>query len=130
MKSYEEANRSYLTPRTPIIIRVDGKAFHTFKKGLNRPFDDVFEDFMLSTLSNLVENIQGCVIGYQQSDEITLVLQNWYSYDTCSWFDGQIEKIVSVSASMATYFFNKKRELYSNSVFASDAASKFSKFIE
>jgi tRNA(His) guanylyltransferase len=129
MKSYEEANRSYLTPRTPIAIRVDGKAFHTFTKGLTRPFDDSFEECMLYTLSNLVENIQGCMIGYQQSDEITLILQNYYSYDTSAWFDGQIEKIVSTSSSLATYFFNKRRENFRSDVLTSDMTGKVSNFL-
>lgn len=107
MKEYEMVSRNYLTRRTPVIIRLDGKAFHTLTRGLDKPFDMEFINIMQQTMLYLCKNIQGCVFGYTQSDEITLVLIDYQNRDTCAWFDNQVQKIVSISASMATLYFNK-----------------------
>lgn len=107
MKEYEMQSRTKLLRRTPVIIRLDGKAFHTFTRGLDKPFDKEFVKIMQKTMLKLCENIQGCVLGYTQSDEITLVLVDYTNIDTCAWFDNQVQKIVSVSASMATLYFNE-----------------------
>ena len=108
MKSnYEDISRYYLTRRTPVIIRVDGKAFHTFTKGMKKPFDDVLVKSMQATMKYLCENIQGCVLGYAQSDEITLVLCDYKNLDTDAWFGYNVQKMCSVAASMATMAFNK-----------------------
>lgn len=107
MKGYENVNRNYLMRRTPVIIRVDGKAFHSFTKGLKKPFDDVFALAMQDTMKYLCENIQGCVLGYTQSDEISLVLIDYQTLTTSSWFDYNIQKCVSVAAAMATLAFNR-----------------------
>ena len=71
---YEQIPKTKLMRRTPVIIRIDGKAFHTFTKGFQKPFDEVLMKTMQETTKYLCENIQGCVLGYTQSDEITLVL--------------------------------------------------------
>ena len=105
MKKYEYVTRTYLIPRTPVIIRIDGKAFHTFTKGFAKPFDDIFSKSMQDTMKYLCENIQGCVLGYTQSDEITLVLIDYKELDSQGWFDYNIQKMCSVSASMATLAF-------------------------
>ena len=105
MKTYENVTRNYLTRRMPVMIRCDGKAFHTFTRGLKKPFDDIFVKSMQDTMKYLCENIQGCVLGYTQSDEITLVLVDYQDRDTSAWFDNNIQKMVSVSASMATISF-------------------------
>ena len=112
MKRYEYVSRTYLTRRTPVIIRIDGKAFHTFTKGMRKPFDKVLMNVMQETMKSLCENIQGCVFGYTQSDEITLVLTDYEAITTEAWFGNNVQKMVSVSASMATQYFNKyfKRE--------------------
>ena len=107
MKQYEYVTRTHLTRRLPVIIRIDGKAFHSFTRGLVRPFDDILIQTMQKTMQYLCENIQGCVLGYTQSDEITLVLVDYHSRESDAWFDNNIQKIVSVSASMATMSFNK-----------------------
>ena len=107
MKGYEYITRTHLIPRMPVIIRLDGKAFHSYTRGFTRPFDDILIKTMQDTTKYLCENIQGCVLGYTQSDEITLVLVDYKTLDTSSWFDNNIQKIVSVSASMATMAFNK-----------------------
>ena len=107
MKKYEYVSRNYLTTRTPVIIRIDGKAFHTFTRGFQRPFDTVLSAAMQDTMRYLCENIQGCVLGYTQSDEITLVLIDYKELNTSAWFDYNIQKCASVAASMATLAFNK-----------------------
>lgn len=105
MKNYENVTRTYLTRRMPVIIRLDGKAFHSFTRGLKKPFDEIFVKSMQDTMKYLCENIQGCVLGYTQSDEITLVLVDYQSRESDAWFDNNIQKMVSVSASMATISF-------------------------
>ena len=107
MKTYEYVGRNYLTRRLPVILRLDGKSFHTFTRGLKRPFDDILVKSMQETMKYLCENIQGCVLGYTQSDEITLVLVDYQSRESDAWFDNNIQKMESVSASMATLAFNK-----------------------
>ena len=107
MKGYENVNRNYLTRRVPVIIRIDGKAFHTFTRGFKRPFDEILVKSMQETMKYLCENIQGCVLGYTQSDEITLVLIDYKRLDSCAWFDYNIQKMASIAASMATMAFNK-----------------------
>lgn len=110
MKTYEYVTRTYLTRRMPVIIRfqaLDGKAFHSFTRGLKKPFDEIFVKSMQDTMKYLCENVQGCVLGYCQSDEITLVLVDYQSREASAWFDSNIQKMVSVSASMATLAFNR-----------------------
>lgn len=107
MKQYEYVTRNYLTRKLPVIVRLDGKAFHSFTRGFKKPFDEVFVKSMQETMKYLCENVQGCVLGYCQSDEITLVLVDYQSREACSWFDNNIQKMVSVSASMATMAFNR-----------------------
>ena len=74
---YEQIPKTKLMRRTPVIIRIDGKAFHTFTRGFQRPFDKVLIKTMQETTKYLCENIQGCVLGYTQSDEISLVLVDY-----------------------------------------------------
>ena len=105
--NYENITRYYLTRRMPVIIRIDGKAFHTFTRGFKKPFDDVLVKTMQETMKYLCENIQGCVLGYTQSDEISLVLVDYVELTTDAWFGNNLQKMCSVSASMATLAFNK-----------------------
>ena len=105
--NYENISRYYLTRRMPIIIRIDGKSFHTFTKGFKKPFDDILVKTMQETMKYLCENIQGCVLGYTQSDEISLVLVDYTELTTDAWFGNNLQKMCSVSASMATLAFNK-----------------------
>lgn len=107
MKEYEYVTRNYLTRKLPVIIRIDGKAFHSFTRGFKKPFDEIFVKSMQETTKYLCENVQGCVLGYCQSDEITLVLVDYQSREASAWFDNNIQKMVSVSSSMATMAFNR-----------------------
>lgn len=103
---YENRYRLYLTRRTPAIIRLDGKSFHTLAKNLRRPFDDIFIYCMEHTAMGLMNNIQGAEIAYVQSDEISIFIKDYNRLNSEAWFGYNIQKISSVSASMATYFFN------------------------
>lgn len=108
MKSfYEEIPRTKLMRRTPVAMRIDGKAFHTFTRGFQKPFDPVLVKTMQETTKYLCENIQGCVFGYTQSDEITLILVDYKKLDTDAWFGYEVEKMCSIAASMTTMAFNK-----------------------
>ena len=104
--NYENRSKTYLSRKIPVIIRLDGKAFHSFTKGMKKPFDDILINTMQETTKYLCENIQGCVFGYTQSDEITLILTDYKQINTDAWFDYNLQKIVSISASMATLAFN------------------------
>ena len=104
---YEQVPKFRLYRRTPVAIRIDGKAFHTFTRGFQKPFDEVLIKSMQNTMKYLCENIQGCVLGYTQSDEITLILIDYKNLNSDAWFDYEIQKICSIAASMATMAFNK-----------------------
>lgn len=105
---YENIPKIKLMRRTPVAIRLDGKAFHTFTRGFEKPFDNVITASMQETMKYLCENVQGCVLGYTQSDEITLILIDYKKLDTSAWFDYEVQKMCSVAASMATMAFNKE----------------------
>lgn len=107
MKQYEKLADFKLKTKVPVAIRLDGRAFHTWTKGLNKPFDAIFYTAMQATMKSLCEEIQGCVFGYHQSDEITLILIDYQNENSSPWFDYRIQKITSVAASMATKYFNQ-----------------------
>ncbi len=104
---YEQIPKTRLMRRTPVVIRIDGKAFHTFTRGFKRPFDDVLIKTMQETAKYLCENIQGCSLAYTQSDEISLLLIDYQRFETSAWFDYEVQKMCSISASMATMAFNR-----------------------
>ena len=108
MKRYEQSAQFYLVRRMPVIIRIDGKAFHTLTRGFKKPFDDVLMHCMDVTMKSLVKQIQGCVFGYTQSDEISLLLIDYKTLESEAWFDYRIDKLCSIVASMATLYFNKE----------------------
>ena len=104
---YEQIPKTKLMRRTPVICRIDGKAFHTYTRGFQKPFDEILIKTMQETTKYLCENVQGCVLGYTQSDEISLVLVDYKRFETSAWFDYEIQKMCSIAASMATMAFNK-----------------------
>lgn len=112
-ENYESRSQFKLIRRMPVIIRLDGKAFHTFTKGFDKPFDEALCEAMADTTKYLCENIQGCVLGYTQSDEITLVLVDYQNLNSEAWFDYKVQKLCSVSASMTTLCFNENLKYYS-----------------
>lgn len=112
MKRYEAVSKSTLVSRMPVILRIDGCHFHTFTRGFEKPFDVVMMKSMQDTMKYLCENIQGCVLGYTQSDEITLVLVDYQKLNSSAWFDNEVQKMCSVAASMASMKFMKAFEFY------------------
>ena len=109
---YEEIPKTKLMRRVPVAIRIDGKAFHTFTKGFQKPFDEVLIKSMQDTMKYLCENIQGCVLGYTQSDEITLILVDYKKLTSSAWIDYEVQKLCSNAASMATMALNKAFEKF------------------
>ena len=107
MKSYENITRTYLPGRMPVIIRIDGKAFHTFTKGFKKPFDDILTRAMEETAAVLCRDIEGVKVAYTQSDEISLLITNNDTWETQPWFGNNLQKMASVAASIATLAFNR-----------------------
>lgn len=105
MKGYENAEAGRrLMPLLPVLARIDGRAFHSFTRGMDRPFDARLTQLMIDTTAYLVRETNACM-GYTQSDEITLA---WHSTDPKSqiWFDGRVAKMTSQLAAHATLAFN------------------------
>lgn len=103
---YELRTRILLPRRTYTLMRLDGKAFHTYTKGFARPYDLRLMRVMDNTAIALCNNIQNAVMAFVQSDEITILLTDFATIKTDAWFDGNIQKMTSVSASIATVAFN------------------------
>lgn len=106
-KQYEKVQEHYLVPKMPFIIRVDGKAFHTYTRCFRKPFDDVMGSAMKRTMKSLCKDIPGAVFGYTQSDEITIICKYTDRIRSQAWFGGRVEKLISITASKATKYFNK-----------------------
>ena len=104
---YEQVSKTRLVRRMPVALRMDGKAFHTFTRGFQKPFDEVLIKSMQETMLYLCKNIQGCIFGYAQSDEVTLILIDYQKLDSSAWFDYEVQKMCSIAASMATMRFNQ-----------------------
>lgn len=104
---YENPYRFYLPRRSPMIIRLDMRAGHSFTKGFQRPFDDIFIESIQETAKYLCENIENVKCSYQQSDEISLLLTDYDNVGTQAWFNKNLQKMCSIAASMATLAFNR-----------------------
>lgn len=105
-RQYEDRTRFFLPRRTYTIIRVDGKAFHSYTKYLEAPFDRDFVTWMNCTTTSLCELLQGAQFGFVQSDEISILLTDFAEITTEAYFDNNVQKLASVSASIATCRFN------------------------
>lgn len=110
MKGYENAFRHYLPRRMPVIIRIDGKAFHTYTKGFHKPFDYILMKTMQETAYELCKKIEGVKLAYVQSDEISLLLTNDDTLETEPWFGNNLQKLCSIAASIATLAFHSSME--------------------
>ena len=107
IKRYEAISRAKATPRMPLMIRVDGKAFHTFTKGMERPFDVRLTNAMVCAARDTAKEMQGFKAAYVQSDEVTFLLTDYDEITTQGWFDYNLSKIISISASIMSVSFNK-----------------------
>ena len=107
MKGFENAFRTSLPGRMPVILRLDGKAFHSYTRKFEKPYDVKIRDAFIFATDLLFQEVQGLKVSYQQSDELTLLLTNYETFETQSWFMNNIQKMVSVSASIITAGFNQ-----------------------
>ncbi len=105
---YENRTRYFLPRRTYTLLRLDGKSFHTYTKGLKKPFDNDLSDDIDNAIIAMLPQIQGAVFAYTQSDEISILLTDFTTPQTDAWFDGNLQKISSVAASIMTAEFNKR----------------------
>lgn len=105
-ENYEQISKTRLMRREPVIIRLDGRSFHSFTKNFKKPFDYILMKTMQQTMKYLCENIDGCTLSYTQSDEISLLLIDYIKLNTQAWFDNEVQKMCSISASMTTMIFN------------------------
>jgi len=106
MKKYELASKYILTNRTPVILRVDGKAFHTFTRHMEKPYDARLIESMVLSGEQTAKEMMGFAIGYHQSDEFSFYINNIKKISSESWFDNEIQKLCSITASMFTTNFN------------------------
>ena len=107
MKEYEKCSDFKLTKRIPVIIRIDGKAFHTltkrfFQKG---KWDQLFSDYMIKVAIEVSKEMQGCNFCYGQSDEISFLLTDYKTISTDAWFGYELNKINSITSSTASSIF-------------------------
>lgn len=106
---YEGRSQTSLLRRCPVILRCDGKNFKNYSKNLTKPFDEGLISDMQQTAIYLCENIQGAKCAYTQSDEISILITDYDTLNTDAWFDYNVQKMVSISASIATAKFNELR---------------------
>lgn len=104
---YENRTRIQLPRRAYTIIRLDGKSFSKYTKKMIKPFDNGFITAMQLTAKKLCEEIQGAQLAYVQSDEISILITDFETRETQAWFDNNLQKMCSISASIATAEFNK-----------------------
>lgn len=110
-ENYESVSDYRLVRRMPVVVRIDGKAFHTFTRRFDRPFDRYMQKCMAETMLFLCRSTHGCVFGYLQSDEISLCLVDYKKFNSQPYLDDRVQKIASITASMATMAFNREFEL-------------------
>jgi tRNA(His) guanylyltransferase len=108
--NYESRTRQFLMRRNYTVIRIDGKAFHTYTRGLQEPFDPALMEDMDQTAAVLCKEISGAKFAFVQSDEISILITDFDDLQTQAWFDNNVQKMVSVSASIAAAHFNQFRQ--------------------
>jgi tRNA(His) 5'-end guanylyltransferase len=106
-RDYEDALRLFLPRRAYFVIRIDGRGFHHFTAGLERPYCRPLADALDQAALCLCQEMIGCRFAYGQSDEYSFLLTDFEKEDAPLWFDGNVQKIVSVSASLFTAAFNR-----------------------
>lgn len=116
IKSYERSAKRYLTPNVPVMIRVDGKAFHSFTKNFEYPFDETLMKAMDMSALMVLLNIQSCKAAYVQSDEATFLLTDYDTHDTQGWFDYNHSKMISISAAYMTAYFNEEIRIHKDDI--------------
>ena len=117
MKRYEQVSKLFLTKKVPVIGRLDGNAFHTLTKHCKKPFDESLMNAMSDSCIAVMNKIQGCKVAYTQSDEVTFLITDYETIDTMAWFDYNVSKLVSISASTMSVAFNKSFESPYDAIF-------------
>lgn len=107
IKRYEGVSNFKLLPKSPLFIRIDGRAFHTFTRGLNKPFSQILIKCMVHAAQNTAKEMAGFKLAYVQSDEATFMITDTDTFETQGWFDYELSKVVSISASAFTAYFNR-----------------------
>jgi tRNA(His) guanylyltransferase len=102
---YEGRSQTHLLRRLPVIIRLDGRAFHTLTRTCERPFDDKLHTIITCCAEELMKNASGSRCAYVQSDEISMLLVDYDKPTTEAWFDYNVQKIVSISAGIVSSRF-------------------------
>lgn len=110
-EEFESQTRLLLPRKTHTIIRLDGKAFHTYTRGLPKPFDPTLHEDLVESTRFVCENVTGTVLAYVQSDEVSLLVTDLAKPGTQPWYGGSVQKIASVTASLLTAKFNARRNL-------------------
>ena len=106
-KRAEKVFESHLIRRMPVIIRVDGNCFHTFtKRFFGKKYSGDFVNLMKDTAMRVCQKIQGCKLAYLQGDEVSFLLTDYETLETDCWFSYDVNKLVSISASMFAAYFN------------------------
>lgn len=106
-RDYEDALRIFVPRRTHVVLRIDGRGFHKFTEELERPYSRALADALDQAALFLCQEMIGCRFGYGQSDEYSFLLTDFEREDAALWFDGNVQKMVSVSASLFTAAFNR-----------------------
>lgn len=112
-KNYEAITNFSLIKRIPVIIRLDGKAFHTFvrRKYGKKTYSKHFNNIMWQIAKYVQSEIQGCKLAYVQSDEMSFLLTDYENLETQGWYDYRLNKILSIAAGLAsamgTYLFGE-----------------------
>lgn len=106
MKTFEAVTKTALMRRCPAILRVDGRAFHSLTRGMQKPYDLALVAAMDAAALRLCDEISNAVMAYVQSDEISVLIVDYASIGTQAWFDAQVQKTVSVGAALASVAFN------------------------
>jgi len=123
MKRYEFVARRYLTTKVPVIIRVDGRAFHTFTRKMEKPFDLTFANAMIEASKIVAKNMSGFKLGYIASDEASFLLTDFEDTKTQGWFDYCANKIETISASLMSVGFNRSYPIPLTKVIVFDSRS-------
>ena len=105
IKRYEAVTHHTATGRTPLMVRVDGRAFHSFTRGMDRPFDQKLTDAMAGAAKCVADEMQGFKAAYIQSDEATFCLTDYDRVESQGWFDYDLSKVISISAALMTAHF-------------------------
>jgi tRNA(His) 5'-end guanylyltransferase len=103
--NYEAPACHHLTRRTPVVVRVDGRAFHTFTRNFERPFSYQFSTSMTNAAMYVASQMQGFKLGYVQSDEASFLLTDYDNFQTEPWFGYRKSKVETISASLMTVAF-------------------------